>query len=183
MVQPSTQPPTQQPAPQPGRPSGFPAAAPAGAAFPQPNIVPAAPAQPQRGILQISAPVAASVGQKFSLDVKAGTVSDLSGAPFVLSFDPVFVEFVSAAEGSFLKKDGAATTFSSTTDSAGGTVSVVLGRPAGKGGASGGGTLATFVFRAKNKGPASFGFRNVAFSASDGRPLTMLPFSTAMDIR
>jgi len=171
------------PAAQPGQPPASLPVAPGAAVSPPQNIAPAPPVQAQRGILQISAPVGASVGQQFSLDVKAGTVNDLAGAPFVLTYDPIFVEFVSATEGSFLRKDGAATTFSTSNDPSGGVVTVNLRRPAGKGGVSGGGTLASFVFRAKNKGPANFGFRNVAFSASDGQPLTMLPFNTAMEIR
>jgi len=177
------QPTFQAPVPQPGQPPESPSTLPAGPEIPQPGMVPPAPAQPQRGILQISAPVAASVGQQFTLEVKAGTVSDLSGAPFVLTYDPVFVEFLSATEGPFLKKDGAATTFSTSPDLAAGAVAVNLVRPAGQGGASGGGTLATLVFRAKNKGPASFGLRDLAFTSSSGQPLAMLPFSTAMEIR
>jgi general secretion pathway protein D len=177
------QPMFQAPVPQPGQPPESPSTLPAGPEIPQPGMVPPAPAPPQRGILQISAPVAASVGQQFTLEVKAGTVSDLSGAPFVLTYDPVFVEFLSATEGLFLKKDGAATTFSTSPDPAAGAVAVNLVRPAGQGGASGGGTLATLVFRAKNKGPASFGLRDLAFTSSSGQPLAMLPFSTAMEIR
>ena len=48
---------------------------------------------------------------------------------------------------------------------------------------SGNGTIATAIFRARNKGPASFGFRNVNFNAVDGKPLALLPFSTAVDVR
>ncbi len=82
-----------------------------------------------------------------------------------------------------MKNDGKPTTFSSKADSAGGAVSVSLSRAAGNGGVSGGGTLATVMFRAKNQGPASFAFRNVAFSTANGTAQTVLPFSTAVDIR
>lgn len=154
-------------------------------AAPAAAAAPAAPAaQPaQRGLLQISAPQSASVGQQFSVEVKISTVSDLRAAPFVLTYDPLFVEFVSAAEGDLLKQSGMPTIFSSTGNPAAGTVTISLSRRPGSVGVSGAGSLATVLFRAKNKGPASFGFNNVAFSAADGRPLTILPFNTAVEIK
>lgn len=144
---------------------------------------PAPPAAPQRGLLQISAPASITIGNQFNLEVKVNDVKELSSAPFVLAYDPIFVEFISASEGGFLKKDGKPTTFFSKADTAGGTVAIGLARGAGAGGVSGEGTLISAVFRAKNQGPASFGFRNVNFTATDGKPLTMLPFSIAVDVR
>lgn len=147
----------------------------------QTQTTPLAPVQ--RGLLQIAAPSSVTVGQQFSVEVKISTVTELASAPFVLTYDPIFVEFVSITEGSFMKKDGKPTSFSSKTDPAGGTVTIALGRTAATGGVSGAGTLATALFRAKNQGPASFAFRNVAFTGANGAALPILPFSTAVDIR
>jgi general secretion pathway protein D len=141
------------------------------------------PAPIQRTLLQIAAPSSATVGQQFSLDIKISDVTDLANAPFVLTYDPVFVDFVAISESTYMKKDGKPTIFSSKTDSAAGTVTVTLGRKAGNSGVSGGGTLATALFRAKKQGPASFAFRNAAFTTSNGSALNILPFSTAVDIR
>ncbi|OGU14362.1 MAG: hypothetical protein A2076_17745 [Geobacteraceae bacterium GWC2_53_11] len=152
------------------------------ASVPSSPLIPV-PAQVQRSLLQIAAPSSVAVGQQFSIDIKISDVNDLANAPFVLTYDPVFVDFVSISEGAFLKKDGKATTFSSKADSATGTVSVSFARAAGNGGVSGGGSLATAAFRAKNQGPASFAFRNAAFTSSYGLSLNILPFSTAVDIR
>lgn len=116
------------------------------------------------------------------MDIKISDVKDLANAPFVLTYDPVFVDFVAISEGAFMKKDGKPTTFSSKTDSAAGTVTVTLGRAPGNSGVSGGGTLATASFRAKNQGPANFAFKNLAFVTSYGPALNILPFSTAVDI-
>lgn len=166
-------------------PSPAPAQTAAQAAVPAPAPVPAAlPAPPfQRSLLQIVTPNSVSVGQQFTLDIKVSEVVDLVNAPFVLTYDPIFTEFVSAAEGSFLKQGGKTTTFSSRVDSASGTVTVNLTRGAGSGGVSGAGSLASLVFRAKNQGPAGFGFRSVSFTSADGRPVTVLPFSTAIEIK
>jgi len=142
-----------------------------------------ASASAQRGFLRINAPASATVGQQFTLEVKAASISDLKAAPFVLTYDPFFVEFVSAGEGGFLRKDGVSTVFGSAVSAATGTVSINLARGPGSVGVSGEGVLASLVFRAKQKGLSSFGFSNVGFSASDGRPLTVLPFSSAVEIR
>jgi general secretion pathway protein D len=160
---------------------GAPVPVPAG--VPQPVAAQGIPVPAQRGFLQIGSLASASIGQVFTLDVKATSISDLSGAPFVLTYDPIFVEFISASEGDFLRKDGVATVFGSAVSAATGTVSINLARAPGKAGASGAGTLASLTFRAKQKGPASFGFRNVSFTSSDNRPLSVLPFSAAVEIK
>lgn len=152
------------------------------ASAPAPAPAPAtAPAQ--RALLQIAAPSSSTIGQQFGVDIKVTGVTDLSNATFVLTYDPIFVEFISMTEGPFLKKDGKPTTFSSKADSAGGAVSAILSRVSGSGGVSGGGIVASAMFRAKNQGPASFAFRNVAFSTANGASQNVLPFSTAVDVR
>ncbi len=192
----TTQPvPTVPTATQPPVSATAPAATLPNSAVPAVPIAPASPAVPapvaapaQRALLQISAPPSVTVGQQFRIDVNVNGVSDqanahLANANFVLSYDPVFVEFVSMSEGSFMKKDGKTTTFSSKAEPAGGSVSVSLARSAGSGGISGGGSLVSAMFRAKNQGPAGFAFKSVAFSGINGAALSVLPFSTAVDIR
>jgi len=143
---------------------------------------PAAPVPAKRGLVQIAAPAGIAVGQQFYVDIKTADVQDLAGAPFVLTYDPALVEFVLATEGGFLKKGGKPTifSFSSTTP---GALSVKLERSPNSGGVSGNGTLVSALFRAKTKGTASFGFSSVNFTSSAGKPLEMLPFSTAVDVR
>jgi general secretion pathway protein D len=117
------------------------------------------------------------------VEVKTSAVTNLSTTSFVLTYDPIFVEFLSAAEGTFLNKDNIPTAFSSSANPATGAVTISLSRGPQSAGVSGGGSLVTLQFKAKNKGPASFGFRNVAFSAADGKQQTILPFNTAMEIK
>ena len=153
------------------------------------TAVEAAPAQTpslapvQRGLLQIAAPSSVTVGQQFTVEVKVSGVTDLASSSFVLTYDPIVVEFVSITEGSFMRKDGKPTSFNSTLDTSGGTITVSLARTAANGGVSGEGPLAAALFKAKNQGPATFAFRNSAFTAVNGSALPVLPFSTAVDIR
>lgn len=139
--------------------------------------------QLHHALLQIAAPSSVSVGQRFSLDVKVSDAKDLVFAPFVLTYDPAFVEFSSASEGPVMNKDGKPTTFSNVFNSAEGTVSILIGRNDKKSGISGSGVLATVSFTAKSGGSANFGFKSNSFTASDGSAMSILPFSTAVDIR
>jgi general secretion pathway protein D len=144
---------------------------------------PAPPAPPKRGLVQIAAPATIESGQQFSVDIKAADVQNLAGAAFVLSYDPKILDYVSAGEGTFLKKDGKPTVFSATGNPADGTLTVKLNRAPDSPGISGAGTIVSALFRAKSKGTASFGFQSVKFTAADGSPHEMLPFSTALSVR
>jgi general secretion pathway protein D len=136
----------------------------------------------KRGLVQIAAPAGIDVGQQFYVDVKAGDVQNLAGAFLVLSYDPILVDYVSATEGSFLKKDGNPTLYSVVSNGAKGTVTINLSRTPASGGVSGAGTLVSALFLAKAKGAASFGIQRVNFTSADGKPLDMLPFSTVVDV-
>jgi general secretion pathway protein D len=117
------------------------------------------------------------------VDIKAGDVQNLAGTALVLSYDAKFVEYVATTEGVFLKKDGKPTLYSATANPAEGTLTVKLSRAPNSGGISGAGTIVSALFRAKAKGPASFYFQSVNFTAADGKPHEILPFSTAVNVR
>ncbi len=153
------------------------------ATVPPAAIIPAIAAPIKRSLLQIAAPSSVSVGQQFSLDIKVSDVDDLAIAPFVLTYDPVLVDFVEISEGSFMKQDGKPTIFGSTADPVAGRVTVTFERASGNIGISGGGLLATASFKAKKQGPVNFAFRSTVFKSSTGSALNILPFSTAVDIR
>jgi hypothetical protein len=162
---------------------GAPVAAPKTEPVPATTVAPVPPVPLQRGLLQIAAPSSVTVGQQFSVEVKVSGVSNLASAFFELTFDPVFVEYVSITEGAFLHKDGKPTSFSGKPDASSGTVAVSLARTAANEGVSGAGTMVTALFKAKKQGPASFAFRNSTFTSLSGSAVPILPFSTAVDIR
>ena len=116
------------------------------------------------------------------MDIKAGDVQNLADAALVLNYDPEYVDYVTSSEGFFLRKDGKPTVFTATVNPDA-TLTIKLTRTPGSGGMSGAGTLVSSLFRAKGKGSASFGFQSVSFTSADGKPLEMLPFSTAVNIR
>jgi len=152
-------------------------------AAPAAPAAPVAPVSSQPGLLQISAPSGISNGQPFNVEVRASNVNNLGTASMVLTYDPALVEFVSAQEGSFFNRDGKPTQFSSKADGAAGGMTVSLARGPGMGGVTGSGPLFTATFRARKPGSAGFGFRSATLSATDGMPLAMMLFSTAVIIK
>jgi general secretion pathway protein D len=151
---------------------------------PTPPIAPPVTAeQALPGMLQISAPSNVTIGQQFGVVINLNNAADIVTAPFVLNYDPAYVQFVSAMEGSFFTKAGKTALFSSKPDPKAGTVEIRLVKSAGDSGVTGSGDIATVLFRAVNKGSASFNFTNLAFSAADGKSATILPFSTLVEIK
>jgi len=159
------------------------AVAPAASAAQSAAAKPAPTAPVKRGLVQIAAPAEIGMNQQFYADIKLADVQEVAGGTLVLSFDPKTVDYVSATEGPFLKKDGKATTFSASVNVAEGTLTIKLGRAPNSPGISGAGALFSALFRAKAKGTASFNFQSVSVTAADGRTLEMLPFSTAVTVR
>ena len=92
------------------------------------------------------------VGEFFHVQVMAANISDVYNAVILLGFDPALVDFVGAAEGSFLNKDGKTTSFNTQLKKDKAQVSMNLSRPVNAGGVSGSGTLADITFKAKSKG-------------------------------
>jgi hypothetical protein len=122
----------------------------------------------------IAAPATDTLGEPFTLEVRAEHVGSFTAAPFSLTFDPALVALVSVAEGASLKKPGMQTNFSSSLDPAG-NVKISLQLSGGASLDGGSGVLATLVFRSKKQGSAAFGFRDVAFTSANGTPVPFVP--------
>ena len=167
--------------PLPPKESGAAPAAPPGRRPPPP--VEPAPAVIERGSMSLQAPASITVGQQFTVEVKADGVKDLYSAPFNLIYDPLFAEFVGAAEGGFLKQDGKPTTFTAVNDPAGGKVAVTLHRNGTVGGVTGNGVLLSATFKAKNAGPLNLGFSSVNFTDVAGKNLPMVPYNVLVDVK
>lgn len=171
--QPVVQPPAVAPAPAPV--STVAGTAPAAA-------VPAAPAPPVRGSLNISAPAAVDLGSQFKVEIRVSDVKGLAKAPFVLLYDPIFIEYVGAVEGTFLNRDGKPTSFSAQPDKAKGRVVISMGRNVAEG-IDGAGPLLTATFAARNKGPASLGLQSVTFTDQANRPIDIIPYNTVVEVK
>lgn len=136
-----------------------------------------------KSTLRLVAPPSVKQNDQFTIEVRATDVKNLYTAPFTLIYDPIFVEFVAAAEGDLLKMDGKPTSFLATPDKNGGRIIVGMGRTGNVGGVNGTGSLVMATFKAKNKGPASFGLTGVNFIAPTGQRLDVVPYNTVVEVK
>jgi general secretion pathway protein D len=156
-----------------------PGAIPSGSGAPTPQMQ---NATVKKGQILIAAPATGTLGEPFTLDVRAENVESFTAAPFSLTFDPALVELVSVAEGASLRMPGMQTNFSSSLDPAG-SVKISLQLSGGTSLDGGSGVLAKLVFRSKKQGSAAFGFRDVAFTSANGTPVPVVPVAATVLIQ
>jgi general secretion pathway protein D len=109
----------------------------------------------------------AQVGQDVRFDVSLSDVKSLYGAIITIAYDPKIVDFKSAAEGPFLKKDGQQTSFLFSNNIRAGTVDLYITRIGDVGGVQGSGTLSTIVFQCRSAGSSPFQFKSVKIGNYD----------------
>lgn len=174
--------------PKPAAPQPAPAAPPVPAPpVPTPQVQPPAPATapPVQGgvVLDIAAPPTIKVNDSFPVEVVISGVNNLYNAPLTLEFDPLSLDFIGAAEGAFLKKDGKPTAFQVNVNKEIGLVEVNLSRVGDVGGVSGSGTLAVITFRAKEKGAVNLGFGTADFSSPGGVVMDAVLYNKVVEIK
>jgi general secretion pathway protein D len=133
--------------------------------------------------LNFAAPASVKADERFNVEISASNVTNLYSAPFIMSYDPAILDFDSAVEGPFLKRDGNPTVFQTVGTQKGGQVTVNLSRTGNVGGVDGSGTLVVASFKAKSKGSAKLGFSTVYFTAPGGKPLNVIPFNTVVEVK
>ena len=118
-----------------------------------------------------------------AVEIKASDVRDLMKASYTFSYNPAVLEFVSISDGGFVKDGGDAPLFKATPDPASGSIGIYATTGEGAQAVSGAGLMATAIFKAKAKGPAFFEFKNTSFLSNGDRPMDVLPFRSAIDVR
>ena len=108
----------------------------------------------------------------FSLDVFIEPDAPVSGAEFVLTYDPSLVKIIRVSEGVFLKQEEEQTMFSPGSDNTNGTLSGVYGLVLGGEKALDAGTFANIEFIATGKkGIVHIELRDVTITNSTGTKL------------
>ncbi len=111
------------------------------------------------------------IGQESRFELLAGNMKDLYGAIVTLAYDPKVIEFKTASEGSFLKKDNQQTSFLFSNNIRGGTVDIYMTRIGDVGGVNGAGSLGTLVFQAKSGGASEVSMKGVKLSNFNREPI------------
>ena len=106
------------------------------------------------------------LGDAFTFDVRAESISDLAGWQFDIAFDPTVLEAVDVSEGDFLKTDGGSTFFQSgRIDNAAGKITGLIAGRISEGGVSGSGSVLQVRFKAKSEGETELALQNFLFGS------------------
>jgi general secretion pathway protein D len=109
------------------------------------TVPPATNVQPTNAVLSFApSPITLSVNGPTTVSVTVNG-NDLSGADLMFAFDPAMFRIREMRDGGFLGRDGQAVAIVQRVDTASGTATVSLDRPAGAPSVSGTGNLVTIV--------------------------------------
>ena len=123
------------------------------------------------------------IGDTFTFDVRAESVSDLAGWQFDIGFDPKILEAIDVSEGNFLKTDGGATFFQGgRIDNAAGKITGLIAGRISEGGVSGSGSILQVRFKAKSEGETDLALRNFEFGASTGENIPAGPLEIRVTV-
>ena len=107
------------------------------------------------------------LGDTFTLNVRAESVSDLAGWQFDVAFDPAVLEAVDMSEGDFLKSGGESTFFQGgRIDNASGKITGLSAARLGDRGVSGSGSVLQVRFKAKSEGETELALQNFLFGSA-----------------
>ena len=123
------------------------------------------------------------MGKQFTVEVNAAGGKNLYSTPFVLSYDPNAIDFVSVSEGNFLKQDGKQTDFRTSIAKGAGQVRVAMKRIGNVGGMNGSGRLLSAMFKARKKGVTGLSLQDIGFTTPGGAPVETVPYNVAVEIR
>ena len=123
------------------------------------------------------------IGDAFTFDVRAESISDLAGWQFDIAFDPTVLEAVDVSEGDFLKTDGGTTFFQSgRIDNAAGKITGLIAGRISEGGVSGNGSVLQVRFKAKSEGETELALRNFEFGSSTGENIPAGPLEIRITV-
>ena len=117
-----------------------------------------------------------TVGNTFTVQLKAENISDLAGWQSDIIFDQAVLKANSVSEGNFLKQGGGRTHFlKNTIDNETGKITGLGSARISEGGASGGGTLLSVTFTAKAEGKSRLSLRKFQAGSSSGEAISSRP--------
>ena len=123
------------------------------------------------------------IGDTFTFDVRADSVSNLAGWQFDLVFDPAVLEAVGVSEGDFLKSNGGTTFFQSgRIDNAAGKITGLIAGRISEGGASGSGSLLQVEFKAESEGETELALEDFEFGSITGENIPAGPLEIRITV-
>lgn len=115
-------------------------------------------------------------GQPYTMPLMVTNAANMSSVTLSVTYNPAVLRATVVNEGTVMRGDGAATSFSPKIDAATGRIDLVITRPGDKVGATGNGLLASVVFEAIGPGQSQIALAGVAMGATGQQvPLQLVP--------
>lgn len=115
-------------------------------------------------------------GQPYTMPLTVTNATNMQSVTLSVTYNPAVLRATVVNEGTVMRGDGAATSFSPLIDPATGRIDLVITRPGDKVGATGNGLLASIVFEAVGPGQSQIALAGVAMSATGQQvPLQFTP--------
>lgn len=127
------------------------------------------PASGDSAVLSFAGPTSKAVGDELDLSINISSSQKIVSVPFYVRYDPVFIEFIKATEGTFMKKDGKSATFMTSNDATKGRLIVGNSRLGDRDGISGQGDLMSVKFKAKKAGSTKIYLENYRITDGSGK--------------
>ncbi len=115
-----------------------------------------------------------TAGDELDLTINISSNQKIVSVPFYLRYDPAYMEFIKATEGTFMKTDGKSATFMTSNDAAKGRLIVGNSRLGDRDGISGSGDLMSVKFKAKKAGNTKIYLENYRITDGDGNIITAI---------
>ena len=126
------------------------------------------------GLVFLASTTQVTVGDTFTVHIRAQNIVDLAAWQFNIKFDPAAIKAAEVNEGDFLKGDGVETLFQEgTIDNESGTISGVLAIRLAEGRVNGNGMLVSVTFSARAVGRSRLTLENVQLSNSFAKSITL----------
>jgi len=132
----------------------------------QSGVIP--PASGDAAVISIAGPASITAGDELDLSINISSNQKIVSVPFYLRYDPAYMEFIKATEGTFMKTDGKSATFMTSNDATKGRLIVGNSRLGDRDGISGSGDLMSVKFKAKKAGSTKIYLENYRITDGGG---------------
>ena len=124
------------------------------------------------------------IGDTFTFDVRAESISDLAGWQFDIAFNPSILEAIDVREGDFLKAGGESTFFQGgRIDNASGKITGLSAALLAAHGVSGSGSVLQVRFKAKSEGETPIALQNFLFGSITEESINAAPLEIRITVQ
>jgi general secretion pathway protein D len=141
------------------------------------------PASGDSAVISIAGSASTAVGDELDLSINISSSQKVVSVPFYVRYDPVFLDFVKATEGAFMKSDGKNATFMTSNDGTKGRLIVGNSRLGDRDGISGQGDLMSVKFKAKKAGSTKIYLENYRITDGTGNIIPAIVSGKDLEIR